>query len=334
MASADDIPPRGLGGGPSVRATGRHDGSNGPTSSAPQLVYETPLGQAWCGDAIETMQRHLASESRDLVITSPPFPLERSKEYGNATQHDYVAWFQPFADEIHRILKPTGSLVLDLGPAWRPGAPVKSLYAFELLISLCRRPYASFSLAQDFYWYNPARLPSPAQWVTVERTRVKDAVNYIWWLGKSAHPDADNRRVLRPYTQAMERLLQTNQYNRGRRPSGHVIGEGFGNDRGGAIPPNLLVVPNTADDRHYAESCRRNGLAPHPARFPLAIPEFFIDFLTSEGGSVCDPFAGSNMSGYAAEAANRHWFSVDLNHEYVAGSHARFCNVQPRLSSG
>lgn len=67
-------------------------------------------------------------------------------------------------------------------------------------------------MAQDFYWYNPARLPSPAQWVTVERVRVKDSVNYIWWLSKTPHPKADNSRVLREYTDAMKRLIDSGTY--------------------------------------------------------------------------------------------------------------------------
>ena len=138
----------------------------------------------------------VADDSVDLIVTSPPFALQRPKEYGNESQESYKTWFMPFADEFWRVLKPTGSLVIDLGGAWEAGQPVKSIYAFELLVSLCRRPNRPFVLAQDFYWYNPARLPSPAQWVTVERVRAKDSVNYVWWLSKTPNPKADNRRVL------------------------------------------------------------------------------------------------------------------------------------------
>ena len=74
------------------------------------------------------------------IVTSPPFALLHEKEYGNRSQDEYVAWFQDFADEFWRVLAPHGSLVIDLGSAWEPKSPTKSLYAFELLISLCRRP--------------------------------------------------------------------------------------------------------------------------------------------------------------------------------------------------
>jgi site-specific DNA-methyltransferase (cytosine-N4-specific) len=257
--------------------------------------------------------------------------LQRPKEYGNESQESYVDWFLPFADEFWRVLKPTGSLVVDLGGAWEPGQPVKSIYQFELLVTLCRRPSRAFVLAQDFYWYNPARLPSPAQWVTVERKRAKDAVNYLWWLAKSPEAKADNRKVLREYKESMQRLIATKKYNRGARPSGHVVREGFTEDHGGAIPANMLTIANTGNDRRYLEACRARGLRPHPARFPPEIPEFFIEFLTDPGDLVVDPFAGSNMTGAVAEEHGRRWLSVDIDADYVDGSKARFADLQMRL---
>jgi DNA modification methylase len=299
--------------------------------SEPSVAYRTDSGCAWLGDAIETIQEHCEDESVDLIMTSPPFALQRPKEYGNETQENYVAWFSPFADEFWRVLKPSGSLVLDLGGAWEPGQAVKSIYSFELLVSLCRRPQCRYVLAQDFYWYNPARLPSPAAWVTVERTRVKDAVNTIWWLSKGSKPKADNRQVLQEYSEGMKRLIKTGEYNRGRRPSGHVIREGFTQDRGGAIPPNLLAVSNTGNDPAYLASCRKQGLKPHPARFPEEIPSFFVKMLTSPGDLVVDPFAGSNVTGKVSETLGRRWMSVDVEEDYIRGSSARFTNLQMQL---
>jgi DNA modification methylase len=300
-------------------------------SAGPSLAYSTQMGQAWIGESIETLEDVVADESVDLIVTSPPFALQRPKEYGNESQESYVDWFLPFADEFWRVLKPTGSLVVDLGGAWESGQPVKSIYQFELLVSLCRRPSRAFVLAQDFYWYNPARLPSPAQWVTVERKRAKDAVNYLWWLGKGPEAKSDNRRVLREYTDSMKRLIATKKYNRGARPSGHVVREGFTEDHGGAIPSNMLTIPNTGNDRRYLEACKARDLRPHPARFPAEIPEFFIEFLTDPDDLVLDPFAGSNMTGAVAEEHGRRWLSVDIDADYVAGSKARFADLQMRL---
>lgn len=291
-------------------------------------TYETNIGAALCGDSIDVLAENLEDETVDLIITSPPFALQRPKEYGNEDQASYVAWFGEYASEFWRVLKPTGSLVIDLGGAWEPGHPVKSLYAFELLVYLCRRPDERFHLAQDFYWFNPARLPSPAAWVTVQRLRAKDAVNYVWWLSKTPNPKADNSRVVQEYTGAMKRLIDTGTYNRGARPSGHVVREGFTQDRGGAIPPNLLCFPNTGNDREYLDACKASGRKPHPARFPSALPEFFIRMLTDHGDLVLDPFAGSNVTGQVAETLDRRWMAIDLEEDYVVGSMARFQNLQ------
>lgn len=301
--------------------------------SDPSPSYATDQGEAWVGDAIETLQGQCQDESVDLIMTSPPFALSRPKEYGNESQESYKAWFLPFADEFWRVLKPEGSLVIDLGGAWEPGRPVKSLYAFELLVGLCRRPQRPFVLAQDFYWHNPARLPGPAQWVTVKRLRAKDAVNYVWWLSKGPFPKADNRNVLREYTDKMKRLVASGSYNRGRRPSGHVIREGFTEDRGGSIPPNLLTISNTTNDASYIDACRERGFRPHPARFPEELPAFFIEMLTDPDDLVVDPFAGSNITGKVAESLGRKWMSVDLEAEYVLGSQARFDNLQMQMST-
>jgi DNA modification methylase len=321
--------PSGVGGGPyDARVPSR---ASKPISDEPVLAYQTDGGEAWLGDATETLEAHVEDESVDLIVTSPPFALQRPKEYGNESQEGYKSWFFPFADEFWRVLKPTGSLVIDLGGAWESGRPVKSLYAFELLVALCRRPNRPFVLAQDLYWFNPARLPSPAQWVTIERVRVKDSVNYLWWLSKGPNAKADNRRVIQEYKGAMKRLIESGTYNRGRRPSGHVIREGFTEDRGGAIPPNLLAFSNTGNDREYLGGCRERGVKAHPARFPADLPDFFINLLTEPGDLVLDPFAGSNVTGATAEALGRRWLSIDTDDEYLRGSTARFEHLQLHL---
>lgn len=171
----------------------------------PRPYYLTKLGAAYLGDALELL-RYLENKSINLIVTSPPFALKRKKEYGNVDPHEYVDWFIPFAKEFWRVLKEDGSFVLHIGGSWNAGLPTKSLYNFELLVRLCKD--IGFHLAQDFYWLNPARLPSPAEWVNVRRIRVKDAVDPIWWLSKSPFPKADNRKVLKPYSRSMEELLQ------------------------------------------------------------------------------------------------------------------------------
>jgi DNA modification methylase len=288
-------------------------------------AYSTRFGKAYHADALDVLPR-LPADSVALVLTSPPFALRRKKAYGNVAATEYVAWLWPFAQQIHRVLRPDGSFVLDLGGAWNPGRGTRSLYQYELVLQLT----SIFHLAQEFYWYNPSKLPTPAEWVTIRRTRVKDAVNVLWWFAKSEEPQADNRRVLRPYSPSMRRLLRDG-YQPAMRPSQHEIGPHFRRDNGGAIPPNLLEVPNTRSADPYIRRCRADGLPVHPARFPPAIPDFFIRFLTQPGQLVLDPFAGSNVTGHVAEGLGRSWVSVEVNADYVAGSRLRF--AEPAASS-
>ena len=285
-------------------------------------TYSTPLGRAHQGDARDLLA-HVADASINLVFTSPPFALRRQKAYGNVAAADYIEWFWPIAEHIHRILTPDGSFVMELGGAWNPGSGTRSMFPYEFLVRLGTK----FHLAQDFYWHNPSRLPTPAEWVTIRRTRVKEAVTHVWWLSKSTEPQADNRRVLVPYSKSMKRLLKDG-YKPAMRPSQHEIGPHFQKDNGGAIPPNILTIPNTRSHDEYIFRCRAAGLPIHPARFPKELPEFFIRFLTSEGDTVLDPFAGSNTTGQVAENLGRKWISIELDPDYVAGSKLRFDNFR------
>jgi DNA modification methylase len=282
--------------------------------------YRTRLGAAYEGDS-HALLTAVPEASVQAIITSPPFALKHKKTYGNPSEDKYLEWFLSFVPEFLRVLKEDGSLVIDIGGAWMPGSPTRSIYQFELLIALVRE--SGFFLAEEFYWFNRAKLPGPAQWVTVERMRVKDSVNPIWWLSKSERPKADNRKVLKPYSASMHDLFK-NGYNRGRRPSGHVVRDKFSVDNGGAIPPNLIEVSNTRSIDDYQNFCRTCDLPIHPARFPREIPEFFVKFLTNPGDTVVDPFAGSNMTGAVAERLGRRWIAFELNPDYVEGSIGRF----------
>ena len=283
--------------------------------------YKTGYGEAYLSDCIDIM-KGLRGGSVDLVITSPPFALRRKKAYGNVRPEEYIEWFWPYAEEIYRILKPTGSFVLDIGGSWNKGVPTRNLYHFELLLRLCE-PNGPYKLAQEFYWYNPAKLPSPAQWVTVERIRVKDAVNPIWWLAKSTKTKASNRRVLKPYTKSMENLF-VKGYNAGTRPSGHVISNKWGKRHDGAIPSNLIISANTRSNDAYIKACKKYNLEINPARFVEAVPEFFIKFLSKPNGLILDPFSGSNVVGGIAERLKRKWISIEIKEQYVVGSAFRF----------
>jgi len=280
-------------------------------------------GRIYLGDCINVMN-NIDNDSVDLVVTSPPYALLKKKEYGNASSDEYLEWFRPFADEIYRILAPHGSFVLNIGGSWIKGQPTRSLYHFKILIMLCEE--FGFNLAHEFYYWNPSKLPNPAEWCTIRKIRVKDSVEPIWWLSKTPYPKASNQRVLQPYSKSMNSLL-TNGYKAKKRPSGHNISEKFMVNNGGSIPPNILALPNTESNSEYLVYCAENDIMPHPARFPSTLPEYFIRMCTDERDLIIDPFAGSCVTGEVAERLNRRWVCCDTVEEYLRGAVGRFRNI-------
>ena len=293
----------------------------------PTLAYKTTFGQAVLGLAEDVLQSPEYAEnlegSVDLIFTSPPFPLNRKKRYGNEQGEAYVSWLADFAPLFRKVLKPKGSIVLELGNSWEPGRPVMSTLALKALLIFLE--HGHFTLCQQFVWYNPAKLPSPAQWVNVERIRVKDAYTHLWWMALTDRPHADNRQVLTKYSKSMEKLLERKSYNTGKRPSEHNIGKkSFLKNNRGAIPSNLITLANTRANSNYLNYCRTYELQPHPARMPSGLAEFFIKFLTTPKMLVLDPFAGSNTTGAVAEKLGRQWLAIEPNESYLEGSRGRF----------
>lgn len=294
-------------------------------------AYSTANGSMFIGDSMELLTK-LPDKSVSLVMTSPPFALQRKKEYGNLDQHEYIDWFLGFARLVHQKLKDDGSFVVDFGGAYMKGVPVRTLYNFRVLIRMVDE--LGYFLAEDFYWFNPSKLPSPIEWVNKRKLRVKDAVNTVWWFSKTEWPKSDITKVLAPYSDRMKKLIEDPEkfYTAKTRPSGHDIGTSFGKDNGGAIPPNLLQIPNSESNGSYLSACKTLGLKGHPARFPAKLPEFFIKMLTEPGDLVVDIFGGSNTTGQVAETNGRNWYSFEMFPEYVAASAFRFldknCNTE------
>ena len=243
---------------------------------------------------------------------------------GTNPRAEYVQWLLGFGSTALRVLKATGSFVLDLGGAYERGRPVRSLYNYRVLTAFCDQ--LGYRLAEEFFWYNPAKLPSPIEWVNKRKIRVKDSVNTVWWFSKSDFPKADVRKVLAPYSPRMNALLRNagKFYKPKSRPSGHDISSRFDKDNGGAIPSNLLQIANTESNSHYLRLCKTHGLESHPARFPDALPQFFIEFLTDPGDMVLDIFSGSNTTGFVAERLGRNWMGIEINREYAIASSLRF----------
>ena len=315
------------------------------SSSKVRAAYQTRHGKLYQGDCEQLLKQYPLTQYQSkvqLILTSPPFPLNRKKRYGNLTGDDYLEWLARLAPIFRRYLSADGSIVVELGNAWEPGKPIMSTLPLKALLAFLEA--ADLHLCQEFICFNPARLPTPAQWVNVERIRVKDAFTRVWWMSPIVRPKANNRNVLTRYSKSMQDLLKKGTYNSGKRPSGHHIGKrSFLTNNGGAIPPNVVIataeqpepallevlpLANTRANDLYQTYCRERGIAPHPARMQEELVEFFIEFLTDERDLVLDPFAGSNTTGAVAQRLKRRWLSIELDPEYVASSEVR---VRPEL---
>jgi site-specific DNA-methyltransferase (cytosine-N4-specific) len=312
------------------------------------MLYSTNLGKYYI-DSCEAKLKELKEQGvkAQLILTSPPFPLNNKKIYGNLTGDEYLEWLSDLAPLFADVLAENGSVVMELGNAWEKGRPVQSLMTLKSLLGFLENPQAGLRLCQEFVCYNPARLPSPAQWVTINRIRTIDSFTHVWWMSNSDYPKADNSRVLRPYSKSMQKLLKKGTYNAGKRPSEHTISEkSFLTSHGGSIvhnvleleqmddkrevrfPQNALSVANTKSNDYFSLKCKEQGVTPHPARMPLELVSFFIEFLTDERDLVLDPFAGSNTTGYCAEKLKRQWVSIEKEIEYGKQSMLRFDDPQ------
>jgi hypothetical protein len=302
--------------------------------------FKTSLGAYYAGNSVDLLNGDLGKKIKgrvQLILTSPPFPLNRKKKYGNIKGDEYKEWFISLAPLFESLLTPNGSIVIELGNSWEEGRPVQSLLHLESLIGFVKNPAADLRLCQQFICHNPSRLPSPAQWVTIERTRFTDSYTHVWWISNTDNPKADNRRVLRPYSKSMKKLLKDQKYNAGGRPSEHNISKtGFLKDHSGSISQNIFEVEpidmgatreirlpnsfsfaNTASNDQFTRRCKEAGIKPHPARMPLGLADFFIQTLTDPGDLVLDPFGGSNTTGFLAEQSKRKWLSIDKSEDYI-----------------
>lgn len=310
-------------------------------------IYKSKQGMLIQGNSIELLEKNEEMAELkgkvNLIITSPPFPLNNKKQYGNEKGEEYQKWFTKLAPIFSDLLAEDGSLVIEIGNAWEPERPVQSLLHLECLFGLVKHPDAKLRLIQEFICYNPSKLPSPAQWVTVNRLRTVDSYTHVWWIAKTDFPKADNSKVLRPYSKSMKQLLKSQKYNAGKRPSEHQISEtGFLTDHGGSIahnffemeaideqrevrlPHSVLSFSNTNSNDYFLKKCREKKVTPHPARMSGGLINFFTQFLTDEGDLVLDPFSGSNTTGYCAEKLNRKWVSFEIKEDYIKQAVIRF----------
>ncbi|GKI13612.1 methyltransferase [Oscillospiraceae bacterium] len=273
------------------------------------------------GDCKEVMER-MPAESIDLVLTSPPYADKRDYGTKNASilPDEYVDWFMPKAQEIYRVLKPTGSFVLNISDKVVEG--YQHLYAFELVLKLCKE--VGFHLVRDYIWYNPATPPNVYSRGGYGRT--KKSHEYCFWFSKGENWTFELDPIRKPYGKDMQKYLDgKGKGNRTEniRPSTHNFNcEKTWSDNGGSDPGSVIEIANTSSNDIFMKLCKEKGIA-HPARFPEKLAEFFILSGSKEGDIILDPFSGSGTTATVAQKNNRKWIGIDANADYCELAQAR-----------
>ncbi len=275
-----------------------------------------------CGDCLEVM-REMPDGSIDMIITSPPY-ADQIKDYGAQAKkippEQYISWFLPRAKEMYRILKETGSFVLNISD--KLDGKFQSLYVFKLIISLCED--VGFHLVRDYIWYNPATPPNVFSRGKMGRT--KKSHEYCFWFSKSDTWIFNMDPIRKPYSKDMERFLAgkgKGDRSENTRPSRHNFKlDTQWVNHGGADPGSVITLGNTSSNDRYHKLCKEAGIS-HPARFPQKLVEFFVLSGTNEGDIILDPFAGSGTTAVVANKNHRDWICIEINQ--------RFCDLATKL---
>jgi len=278
---------------------------------------EELLNKYLCGDCLEVV-RKIDDNSIDLIMTSPPY-ADQIKDYGNGVElfkpNDYITWFLERAKEFYRVLKDTGSFVLNISD--KIDGNYQNLYVFKLVIALCEE--VGFHLVRDYIWYNPATPPNVFSKGNLGRT--KKSHEYCFWFSKGESWTFNMDPIRKPYGKDMQKLIngeKTNQGNReaNTRPSRHNfdLSHAWSNN-GGADPGSVLMLGNTASNSVLHSISKDMGIK-HPARYPEKLAQFFILSGSNEGDIILDPFAGSGTTGVVSKKNGRNFICIDINPDF------------------
>lgn len=294
------------------------------------LGFHTDLGIALWADCRDVFSR--IDEPVHLMLSSLPYLLRRARAYGGPTEErQYVDFVCSILEPIVKHLVPGGSICLNLtNDSFVEGSPARSLYRERLVLALHDR----FGLHKmdTLIWSNPTKAPGPVAWSSKKRYQLNVGWEPIYWFTNDpSQVRSDNRRVLRPHTEAQLKLIA-----RGGESRKGTYGDGanrispgsFSNPTAGAIPRNILQFPHRCpSQREMRRELKAMGMPMHGATFPLALAKFLIEFLTEEGDLTVDICGGWLTSALAAEETGRRWIATEKILEYVAGAQLRFRNA-------
>ena len=270
-----------------------------PRQLAGEEDFATDLGVSFVGPCMELLAR-IPDESLDLVVTSPPY--DGQPKYGNGEAYDrawFVEQFLAVTQELKRVLRPTGSFILNYRSKRNAGE--RGVLQYELVLWLRDQ---GWNFCEDFIWGKPS--PPPGRW----NRHLKDAVEYCFQFSKSKEWAFYPEQALKPARwdrkDVERRKRLAHNYVRVNEPSGH--GRHRINAGPDMVRPSTLLTFEPEFEPNPTE---------HPARFPVALPSFFIELCTRPGDVVFDPFGGTGTTGLAAEILGRQWLLSELDGHYA-----------------
>lgn len=251
----------------------------------------------YLGDSKEILKT-LKNDSVDLIVTSPPYADQRKNTYGGISPDKYVEWFLPISEQLLRVLKPTGTFILNIKEKAQNGE--RSTYVLELILAMRKQGWL---WTEEFIWHK--KNSYPGKWPN----RFRDAWERLLQFNKNKKFNMYQEAVMVPMGDwAKSRLKNLSETDKIRDVS--KVGSGFGKNishwtgREMAYPTNVL---------HLATECNNKN---HSAAFPMSLPEWFIKLFTQEGDTVLDPFMGSGTTNVVADRMGRHSIGIELNPEY------------------
>ena len=270
------------------------------------------LDRILCGDCEEVL-KEMPDNTVDLIFTSPPYADQRKKTYGGIRPDAYVEWFLPKAEQFFRVLKPTGTFILNIKERVVNGE--RHTYVLELILKLREQGWL---WTEEFIWHK--KNSYPGKWPK----RFRDAWERLLQFNKQRRFKMYQEAVMVPIGDwAQERLARLSPTDWVRDES--RVQSGFGKNVSNWLGRKLVYPDNVI---HMATECSNRG---HSAAFPVGLPRWFIKLFTAEGDIVLDPFIGSGTTAVAAKELGRHYVGIDINEDYCRLAEARLQEVQPRL---
>ena len=260
-------------------------------------VATTPTAALLLGDCRQELAK-IADDSVNLIVTSPPYANQRASTYGGVKPADYVAWFLPVADELYRVLKPSGTFILNIKEPAVSGE--RHTHVIELILAMRRQGWL---WTEEFVWHK--KNCYPGKWPN----RFRDAWERLLQFNKQRKFKMNQESVMVPvgdwYDNRMRNLSETDRVR-----DESKVGSGFGKKVENWLGRDLVYPTNVL---HRATEC---GNRNHSAVFPYWLPEWFIDLFTDPGDTVLDPFIGSGTTAFAALDKGRNVIGIEMHKPY------------------